>query len=71
MSLYINFEPHSYYRGFAIRDCRRELIEDTGELAGVWNAITDNGNTYRTVDLEADTLKELKQLIREYRKVTK
>lgn len=67
MSLYINFEPHSWYRGFAIRDCRHELIEETGKLAGVWNGITDDGNTYRIVDLEARTLKELKQLITEYR----
>lgn len=66
MSLHLEFEPHSWYRGFAIRDCRHELIEETGETAGVWNAITDDGNTYRIIDIEAKTLRELKQRIRQY-----
>ena len=63
MSLHINFEPHSYYKGFAIEDYRAQA----SGVDGNWSAVTDNGNTYRVDMLEANTLKELKQLITEYR----
>jgi len=66
MSLHLNFEPHSWYMGFAIRDCRNEAIEDGQEVAGVWNGITDDGNTYRIIDLEATTLDQLREQIRAY-----
>lgn len=66
MSLHLNFEPHSWYMGFAIRDCRDEIIEDDQSVAGVWNGITDDGMTYRIIDLEAKTLKRLKSKIRRY-----
>lgn len=68
MSLYINFEEHSWYKGFAIKDYGRLTKENSGNARSYrWEAYTDDGNTYRIVELEADTLKELKQLITEYR----
>ena len=62
MSLYINFEPHSWYKHFAIQDFRKEA---TG-VEGKWSAWTDDGNTYRVIQLEADTLRELKYKINKY-----
>ena len=62
MSLYINFEPHSWYRGFAI-----QLDETESHSVNKWWGYTDDGNTYMVVKFTAHTLKELKQLIREYR----
>lgn len=64
MSLWLNFEPHSWYKGFAIEP--PENHNDT-ENYFKWNAYTDDGNTYRIVKFGADTLKELKQKITEYR----
>lgn len=69
MSLYINFEPHSWYKGFAIKDNRfTGLYEDNQKVYADWEAYTDDGNTYRVIKLDADTLTELKNKIREYRK---
>lgn len=66
MSLYIEFEPHSWYKGFAIR--LNETPEIENDMNGVkWVGYTDNGNTYRVDKLHANTLKELKQLITLYR----
>lgn len=74
MSLYLNFEPHSHYMGFAIRDNRteghdqqgleRSLDNDEGHR---WSGYTDNGNTYRVDELHADTLRELRGQIKQYR----
>ena len=63
MSLHIEFEPHSWYRGFAIEKPEHNDPENYNR----YYAYTDNGNTYRVDTLQADTLKELKQLITLYR----
>lgn len=60
MSLYLEFEPHSWYMGFAIKDCRLESD------APRWVAYTDGGNTYQIHEREANTLKRLKDKIRKY-----
>lgn len=61
MSLYINFEPHSYYKGFAIK---KDVMLD----GNYWFGFTDDGiKTYGVVQYDANTLKELKQLITGYR----
>lgn len=68
MSLYINFEPHSWYRGFAIKERATDnkgVAQDMREYT--WQAVTDNGNTYRIDEINAYTLKELKQRITNYR----
>lgn len=65
MSLYLEFEPHSWYKGFAIK--KTDLIAPEGSMQVYWEAYTDNGNTYRVDSVEAETLKELKQKITEYR----
>lgn len=73
MSLYINFDPHSHYMGWAIKD-NRATEPDNGNLerpldtlsAYNWSAYTDDGNTYRIIERHADTLAELKRLIKEY-----
>ena len=57
MSLYLEFEPHSWYMGFAIEEKK---------AGGLWTAYTDDGNTYTIVEREASTLKELKALIKDY-----
>lgn len=59
--MYLEFEPHSWYKGFAIK------FTKMGQDYHQWSAYTDDGNTYRVVELETYTLKELKQLINEYR----
>ncbi len=68
MSLYINFEPHSWYKGFAIKDNKRN--DYANQVVGYihrWEAYTDDGMTYRIVEKQADTLKQLKQQITDYR----
>ena len=62
MSLYLNFEPHSWYKHFAIKDNRLDDVEDYR-----WSAYTDDGNTYRIIRLDANTLKELHDKITSYR----
>lgn len=64
MSLHLEFEPHSWYRGFAIR--QGEYMTDW-KTKNIWYAYTDDGNTYRIVERHADTLAGLKRLISEYR----
>lgn len=65
MSLSLDFEPHSWYKGFAIRNYRTES-ETHRENAYNWYAYTDNGNTYQVDMLQADTLQELKDAINAY-----
>jgi hypothetical protein len=69
MSLYINFEPHSWYKGFAIqkRTLEKDVNANTPINYYLWQAYTDDGNTYSVVNKHARTLKELKQLITQYR----
>lgn len=72
MSLYINFEPHSWYKGFAIKNNKVSGYDDFNlenkPIDGFkYSAYTDDGNTYSIIERHADTLKELKQLISEYR----
>lgn len=65
MSMYIEFEPHSWYRGFAIK---QETVQPySGKTIEIWTGYTDNGNTYRIDELYAPTLAELKQSITKYR----
>lgn len=68
MSLYIDFEPHSRYKGFAIK--KRDV--DNAGVAGdnreyKYSGYTDDGMTYRVIEFNAYTLKELKQKITDYR----
>lgn len=67
MSLHLEFEPHSWYMGFAIKDNRFKSYGDP-KNRDTWEACTDDGNTYQVVELGADTLKDLKQQIKEYRR---
>ena len=68
MSLYIDFEPHSWYMGFAIKS---NLDIKRGHKVGYmviprWQAYTDNGNFYRVDRVESNTLNDLKKKIRQY-----
>lgn len=67
MSLHLNFEPHSWYMGFAIK---KNGADDADapyhEAEAAWEAYTADGNTYRVVDFEAKTLERLKSKIRQY-----
>lgn len=60
MSLHLEFEPHSWYMGFAIK------FTKMGRDYHQWTAYTDNGNTYRVDEVEAYTLEELREQIRAY-----
>lgn len=65
--MHVNFEPHSWYMGFAIKDNGELTGDNPGNARGYrWEAFIDNGNTYNIDDVEADTLKALKFNIREY-----
>lgn len=69
MSLHLEFEPHTYYKGFAIYDNRDFHIQ--AEVGGApspfkWHAFTDNGMTYRIDELASHSLKDLKTLINDY-----
>ena len=63
MSLHLGFEPHSWYMGFAIQ----KTEANNHPYPYIWQAYTDNGNTYTVDDLQAYTLKGLKQQIKQYR----
>ncbi len=63
MSMYIEFEPHSWYKGFAIEKPEHNDPENYSK----YYAYTDDGMTYRIVEKQADTLKQLKQQITDYR----
>lgn len=72
MSMYLEFEPHSWYKGFAIRDNYTSGYDNTNlennlENGYRYTAYTDDGNTYRIIERNADTLKQLKQQITDYR----
>lgn len=61
MSMSLEFEPHSWYMGFAIEDNRADWPSDEA-----WRGYTDDGNTYRIDELEAASLSDLKWRIRQY-----
>jgi hypothetical protein len=64
MSLHLEFEPHSWYKGFAIK--RQDLIAGPEDNQSYWYGVTPNGMTGFLVEFEAMTLRELKQQITEY-----
>lgn len=73
MSLHLEFEPHSWYRGFAIKDNRAQGHDQSNVERSMlnnepypWSAYTDNGMTGYIVERHADTLVELKKRITEY-----
>lgn len=59
MSMHLEFEPHAWYMGFAIKD-------DRAEGGTRWHAYIDNGNTYRIDIVKAETLAELRRGIQRY-----
>jgi len=63
MSMHLEFEPHSWYRGFAIK--KTEAYNHPYPY--IWEAYTDDGMTYSIIERKAYTLKALKQQITEYR----
>lgn len=75
MSLHLEFEPHSWYMGWAIKREQLDTGEAIGErghsLAGtrkrssLWSAYTANGMTGYVEETHADTLKQLKQQIKQ------
>lgn len=60
MSMYLNFEPHSWYMNTAIK----QNHPDTG--LALWYGVTLSGMTGYLAEFEATTLKDLKQQIKEY-----
>lgn len=72
MSMYLEFDPHSWYMGAAIRDNSQTDRKDGNSWTHIqpqrWTAYIEDGiRTYSVVELHAHTLSELKQKIKEYR----
>lgn len=65
MSLHLEFEPHSWYKGFAIVDNRTSEWAKQGKEDN-WEAYTENGMTGHLDTVGGATLKELKELITRY-----
>ena len=63
MSLHLNFEPHSWYMGFAIQK-DYEANSDTPRT--LWRAYTDDGNTYRVIEFCRYQLQLVKEDIRNW-----
>lgn len=63
MSMYLNFEPHTWYMGFAIKDNRYWYIAK-GEKP--WGAICYDGVRGVFVERDDNTLESLRAQIREY-----
>jgi hypothetical protein len=90
MSLYLEFDPHSWFMGFAIKynddyndpcewtyntDSKNCIVHGQRShpsdnycegFTPKWNAFTDNGMSYSIDDLDAPTLHELHEKIRQY-----
>lgn len=64
MSMHLEFEPHSWHMGFAIK--HNPEITDNDITGWPWEAFTDDGNTYRIIELNATTLEGIKRKIRVY-----
>lgn len=62
MSMYLEFEPHSWYKGFAIKHEKRAY-----EVFDKWVAYAEDGMHYSIIELHNKTLRELKQQITQYR----
>ena len=72
MSLHLEFDPHSWYMGWAIKNNRtsghdQAQLERTMQPSEgyAWSAYTANGMTGYIEEAHADTLKELKQQIKQ------
>lgn len=65
MSLHLEFEPHSWYKGFAIK--HNPHITHNDITGYKWEAYTDDGMHYTIVERYAMTLTELKKQITQYR----
>lgn len=66
MSMYLEFEPHSWYMGAAIQKLEVANEITGGVAGGIWCGYYLNGMTGYIVDFSSLTLKELKQQIKEY-----
>lgn len=72
MSMYLEFDPHSWYMGAAIRDNARTDYIGGNTATHIqprrWSAYIEDGMvTYSVIELHAHTLAELKSKIKEYR----
>lgn len=65
-NLSVDFTPHSYYFGCAIRNASAAQPDYFNARGYKWEAYGVNGMTGYLVEFEEDTLKELKAKIKEY-----
>ena len=63
MSMHLDFQPHSWYMGFAIQ---KTGIDKNDITDYPFNAYIANGNTYMVDDVHGATLDKVKTNIREY-----
>lgn len=68
MSMYLNFEPHAWYMGAAIRDNRTSRHDQSNVERPIdsadgyrYTAYIENGNTYRIDERHADTQRRREQ----------
>ena len=70
MSMHLEFDPHSWYMGFAVRDNSATDRKNGNSWSHIqpkrWTGYIDNGNTYQIDTVDAHTLSELHAAIREY-----
>ena len=59
MSLHLEFTPHSWYMGFAIK-------KDNDHMTHSWGAYIDDGMSGYIIEIEAMHLNTLKRHIRQY-----
>lgn len=72
MSLHLEFDPHSWYMGAAIRDNSATDRKGGNTWTNIqpkrWSAYYLNGMSGYIVEFEAYTLRELKQQIKDWHK---
>ncbi len=63
MSMHLDFDPHSWYMGFAIK---RQRLCLNKKVWFTYDAYTENGNTYRIDRIMGSSVEDLKKQIRVY-----
>lgn len=61
MSMYLEFEPHSWYKGFAIKKGATYALDQHH-----WEAYSDDGLTYTIITIRGNTLRDLKAEVTRY-----
>lgn len=66
MSMHLEFEPHSWYKGAAIKSNHGILYGMPGYTGTRWNAYYLNGMTGYIIEFAGETLSDIKEQITNY-----